>query len=54
MNRILICATLLVIAAVIVSGQSVSSDWPQWRGPDRTGVSKETGLLDREVYKRGK
>lgn len=20
-------------------------DWPQWRGPDRTGVSSETGLL---------
>ena len=20
-------------------------DWPQWRGPDRTGMSKETGLL---------
>ena len=20
-------------------------DWPQWQGPDRTGVSKETGLL---------
>jgi outer membrane protein assembly factor BamB len=20
-------------------------DWPQWRGPDRTGVSKETGLI---------
>lgn len=20
-------------------------DWPQWRGPERTGVSKETGLL---------
>jgi outer membrane protein assembly factor BamB len=20
-------------------------DWPQWRGPDRTGVSRETGLL---------
>ena len=20
-------------------------DWPQWRGPDRTGVSKESGLL---------
>src|SRR5262245_16379911 len=20
-------------------------DWPGWRGPDRTGVSKETGLL---------
>jgi outer membrane protein assembly factor BamB len=22
-------------------------DWPQWQGPDRTGVSKETGLLAR-------
>src|SRR5688500_14212956 len=24
---------------------SPAADWPQWRGPDRTGVSKETGLL---------
>src|SRR2546427_9828662 len=22
-----------------------ASDWPQWQGPDRTGLSKETGLL---------
>src|SRR6478609_1143960 len=22
-----------------------ADDWPQWRGPDRTGVSKEKGLL---------
>jgi outer membrane protein assembly factor BamB len=22
-----------------------ADDWPQWRGPDRTGVSRETGLL---------
>src|SRR5438034_7734290 len=22
-----------------------SFDWPQWRGPDRTDVSRETGLL---------
>src|SRR5437588_9839838 len=22
-----------------------AADWPQWRGPDRTDVSKETGLL---------
>jgi outer membrane protein assembly factor BamB len=22
-----------------------AADWPQWRGPDRTGVSSETGLL---------
>ena len=24
---------------------ALAEDWPQWRGPDRTGVSKETGLL---------
>jgi outer membrane protein assembly factor BamB len=22
-----------------------SGDWPQWRGPDRTGISRDTGLL---------
>jgi outer membrane protein assembly factor BamB len=24
---------------------SLAADWPQWRGPQRDGVSKETGLL---------
>jgi outer membrane protein assembly factor BamB len=24
---------------------STDNDWPQWQGPDRTGLSKETGLL---------
>jgi outer membrane protein assembly factor BamB len=24
---------------------SLAADWPQWRGPDRNGISKETGLL---------
>lgn len=38
------------IAAVFVLGLSVVTtafaiDWPQWRGPDRDGISKETGLL---------
>ena len=28
-----------------VNGQSGAVDWPQWRGPDRNGLSTETGLL---------
>src|SRR5947208_15992822 len=27
------------------SAMSTDHDWPQWQGPDRTGLSKETGLL---------
>ena len=45
MKRILVSATLLVLGAVSLAGQSTSFDWPQWRGPDRNGLSKETGLL---------
>ena len=45
MRPILFAATLLVLGAVSLGGQSPSFDWPQWRGPDRSGLSKETGLL---------
>ena len=32
--------------SVIAAGQSApAGDWPQWHGPDRNGLSKETGLL---------
>jgi outer membrane protein assembly factor BamB len=37
---VLLSALLLVPAAVLVNG----SDWPEWRGAARTGVSSETGL----------
>jgi len=31
---------------VVTIGQSgQGTDWPQWQGPDRTGISSETGLL---------
>jgi hypothetical protein len=31
---------------VLLAGVTIgASDWPQWQGPDRTGISKETGLL---------
>lgn len=37
---------LLVSAGIgIVSMTAVGSDWPQFRGPQRTGISQESGLL---------
>jgi outer membrane protein assembly factor BamB len=36
---------VVLTAAVFRSQVSVNTDWPQWRGPDRSGISKETGLL---------
>src|SRR5262245_45941337 len=34
-----------VLAACALTLSLRADDWPQWRGPTRTGVSKETGLL---------
>jgi outer membrane protein assembly factor BamB len=31
--------------AAAQAGGAAAFDWPQWHGPDRTGASKETGLL---------
>jgi outer membrane protein assembly factor BamB len=33
------------IAGAALGADPGAYDWPQWRGPDRTGLSKETGLL---------
>lgn len=41
MSRLAI-AVLLTIAWTAAAR---ADDWPQWRGPERTGISKETGLL---------
>jgi len=35
---------LFVVAAAALSAL-LAADWPQWRGPGRDGISKETGLL---------
>ena len=37
-------AVLLTFA--FVAATSYAADWPQWRGPERNGISQETGLLN--------
>ena len=42
----IIAVVCLCFAAVpITTSADKSSDWPQWRGPERNGISQETGLL---------
>lgn len=41
--------TQVVVAAALTAGLAPAThadDWLQWRGPDRAGISTETGLLD--------
>ena len=38
-------SAVLAVCLVAASWPVLANDWPQWRGPDRTDVSKETGLL---------
>jgi outer membrane protein assembly factor BamB len=51
MSRLLpLCGVALLVAACghaaeVADAKPKPFDWPQWQGPDRTGVSKETGLL---------
>jgi outer membrane protein assembly factor BamB len=33
------------VAAFLIAAPALAGDWPQWLGPDRNGVSAETGLL---------
>ena len=40
-----------VLVAWLLACPARADDWPQWRGPQRTGVSAETGLL--KVWPRG-
>jgi outer membrane protein assembly factor BamB len=45
MTRAVLLTLMCVAAGAARAGGQASGDWPQWRGPDRTGVSKETALL---------
>jgi outer membrane protein assembly factor BamB len=45
MKRSLVPGIAILSLFAVVSAFGANFDWPQWRGPDRTGISKETGLL---------
>src|SRR4051812_29434462 len=36
---------LAMVCAVASCFMALAADWPQWRGPERNGISRETGLL---------
>jgi outer membrane protein assembly factor BamB len=43
---LMLSARILSFIAILVSTTiSRAEEWPQWRGPDRDGISKEKGLL---------
>lgn len=52
MNRLLLSLTLTLAGASAWATSQASFDWPQWQGPDRNAISKETGLL-KEWSKEG-
>ena len=37
--------SLVCVALLGTCAHSRAADWPQWRGPERSGISQETGLL---------
>lgn len=44
---LVLMVALLPSLALAADRKASKTDWPQWRGPNRTGVSSETGLLQK-------
>jgi outer membrane protein assembly factor BamB len=45
MSRYAWCFGTVLFTAMAFAGSPEWIDWPQWQGPDRNSISKETGLL---------
>lgn len=46
-SKIVLCSLIMCMCITLFaySADSGGNDWPQWRGPNRDGISKETGIL---------
>lgn len=44
-SRAAIAAACLIAGTLLSAGGALAADWPQWRGPARDAISRETGLL---------
>ncbi len=38
--------SLLAFSVLLVARLACADDWPQWLGPERDGVWRETGIVD--------
>jgi outer membrane protein assembly factor BamB len=45
MKRSFSAHCLGLLCCLLPAGSIQANDWPQWRGPDRNGISHETGLM---------
>lgn len=43
--RMLLPFVFIAVESVSLANEKSLGDWPQWRGPNRDGISNETGLL---------
>ncbi len=40
-------ASVLAAILLLTASFATADEWPQWRGPNRDGVWRETGLVDK-------
>src|SRR5215475_931247 len=48
-STLVVAAVLIIVVIAFAQGprRIALGDWPEQRGPNRDGISKETGLIDR-------